>query len=129
MTDINITPLIDVMLVLLIIFMVVTPATSRGLDVGLPETAQTPPVHPVPPTVTLAITASGMSLNGLPAPSLDELSLRLHERMGSRADRTLFVRVDDDVPYRVLVDALDVANGAGIERIGIIPPVDARSTR
>src|SRR5262249_4705703 len=103
-----------------------TPAASRGLDVGLPEKAPPVTLVPPPPTLTLRITASGMSLDGAPMPSLNELSLRLRERMAARGDRTLFVRADDDGAYRLGVDGVDAANGAGVERIGIIPPADAR---
>jgi len=120
--QINVTPLVDVLLVLLILFMVVTPITTRSLDSALPVPAPPVPEASTPPprALVLEVDEAGLALNRQSLASLADLESRLRDILAIRADKTLFVRASGRVVYGSVVEALDTARAAGVTRIGLL---------
>lgn len=114
--EINITPLIDVLLVLLIIFMLVAPVTPRALDAGLPKPEAGPPM----PVLVLSADAQLLLVNTDPVDGLGRLETVTRELLAARADKTVFVRARG-VDYGRVVEVMDAARAAGAERIGLMP--------
>ncbi len=121
MTDINVTPMIDVLLVLLIVFMVAVPIMQRSLEVLLPRPApEVIPDPPPPPTAVLAVYPDRFALGAEHYVSLADLERGLAAVYALRQDRTLVVRAEGPVAYGRVISAMDAARGAGVSHIGLV---------
>jgi biopolymer transport protein TolR len=119
-SDINITPMIDVLLVLLVIFMVITPLESTGLQTNIPQSATANTPTQPDEALILAMDASGSLRINKEELSLTALTSRLQEIFRTRADRTLFVQADDELLFDDVARLVDIAVGAGATRVGLL---------
>ncbi len=128
-SDINVTPLIDVVLVLLIIFMVLTPLAEKQKYTRVPEyqpEAQPVPPDSVPPDQTvLTALPNGMVLLNREMLTLEQAAAKLEPNYDGRPSKVLFFNADDKTPYGKAMAALDMAHGAGVNTIGLMtdPPI------
>jgi len=123
MADPNIVPLIDVLLVLIIIFMVITPTTPKGLEALVPQPAP-PNAHEDPAllakTIVVQVTAGNKVMINQDATTWDALGPRLEDIFKQRAEKVAFVKGDDAVEFAEVARAIDIMRGSGIEKVGLI---------
>jgi biopolymer transport protein ExbD len=120
----NVTPMIDVLLVLLIIFMIIVPMSRKAVDVQLPDPTPQPNAQPDPEQIVLEVAADGsMLINKQPIPS-GGLDAKIRQVYDKRPTKILFVKGDPKAKYQTIIHAMDVARGAGVVVIGV-PPKDA----
>jgi biopolymer transport protein ExbD len=121
-SEINMTPMIDVLLVLIIIFMVITPLTPKGLEALVP---QPPPPNQKPNlsdqrTVVIVVDKDhNYAINNEPT-SEDKMGTRLEEIFKTRAERVVFVKGDNSLDFMWVAKAIDIAHGAGIDKVGLM---------
>jgi biopolymer transport protein TolR len=118
----NVVPLIDVLLVLIIIFMVITPRTPTGLKTLVPQPA--PPnekqTQPDSRTIVVQVLANGQVKINQDDVTWNDLGTRLFDIFKERADRIAFVKGDDNVEFSQVAHAIDIMRGAGIDHVGLI---------
>ena len=120
-SDINVTPFIDVLLVLLVIFMITQSLLRKVLDIQVPVEADARTVDESL-NIVLEIMADGsLAINTQPV-TQEGLSAKLHEIFDVRADKLLFIRADNNRRFSEVIQAIDVARGAGVKVFGLAPP-------
>jgi len=121
-SDINVTPMADVMLVLLIIFMVVTPMLGKGTTVELVGTHNPTdmPAADHDDAVLIAVTRDGKFYLGQDRMSIEELGAKVNDMLGPRLDKTVFVRSDARAKYGDVVQVVDTIRDAGVDKVGLL---------
>jgi biopolymer transport protein TolR len=119
-SDINVTPLVDVMLVLLIIMMIIAPMLQKGVDVKLPTASNTQDKPETQDQTVVAVTADGrMHLNGIPQADTD-LPQRIQDTLETKKEKVVYLKADQDASYGRVMAAFDALRKAQVENIGLI---------
>jgi biopolymer transport protein TolR len=119
MSQINVTPLVDVMLVLLVIFMVTAPMMQQGVQVNLPK-AEAKALSPKEDTLVVSVEKSGRTtINGAEIKA-DQLKEKLNTMLAGREKREVYLKADSSVPYGDVVQVMAQIKGAGVERLGMV---------
>ncbi|HEY1895809.1 MAG TPA: biopolymer transporter ExbD [Terracidiphilus sp.] len=127
-SDINMTPMIDILLVLLIIFMVIVPVTPKGLDALVPQPPKDPQKQPPQNDRTIVVQVIN-NAGHAPTYKINETEVNKSELLGkltdiyaNRAERIMFVRGDDDVNFAYVAEVIDIAKSANVDHIGLMTP-------
>jgi len=125
-SEINVTPLIDVLLVLLIIFMITQPLSRKAFDVQVPPEQQTKQKQQQSSQIVLELKADGAyAINGQPY-SVNQLDQAFHQIYDPRPAKLLFIKAAPNRKYLDVMQAMDIAHGAGVQVIGFTPPEPAK---
>jgi biopolymer transport protein TolR len=127
MAEINVTPLVDVVLVLLIIFMVTAPMLQMGIDVNLPR-VKSKSIDVTEEKLVLTINGGKEIFINKNKTSIAELGAKLESIFANRIDREVFMRADKNVPYGFVVEVMSAVRKAGVDKLGMItePPEESR---
>jgi biopolymer transport protein TolR len=131
MADINVTPLVDVMLVLLIIFMIAAPMLHQGIEVALPKAEATNlPIKMEDPLIVSVNRTGDLFVRETPV-EIEGLVEQLKQQIASRGDDTVFLKGDREVPYGRVIEVLDILHRGGIVHVGMVTdrPEKGRSAR
>jgi biopolymer transport protein ExbD len=128
MSEINVTPMIDVLLVLLIIFMVIVPVTPKGLDALVPQPPKNPQKQEQPNDRTIVVQVLHVP-GGPPQYKINETPVNHNDLLGklteiyaNRAERVLFIKGDDDLNFAYVADVIDIGRAANVDHIGLMTP-------
>jgi biopolymer transport protein ExbD/biopolymer transport protein TolR len=119
MNEINVTPLVDVMLVLLIVFMVAAPMMTAGVPVDLPKT-QAKPLNDQKPPLAVSVNAAGQYFVGTEEVPPEQLLSTLQNHAENELDRRIHVRADKDLPYRAVLEVMGQISSAGFTKVALV---------
>ena len=129
MADINVTPMVDVMLVMLIIFMVITPMLSKGVSVDMAKTANPIAMQAADKddAVLVAVTRNGDTFLGTTRTPPDQLPAKVKDLLTNKLDKTVFLKCDSRSRYERVVEVIDNLRASGVDNIGLLTELDAKS--
>ncbi len=127
-SDINVTPMVDVMLVMLIIFMVITPMLSKGVSVDMVKTRNPISMQAADKSdaVLVAVTRDGKSFLGTTQIPADQLPAKVKDLLTNRLDKMVFIRADSRARYEKVVDVIDNLRAAGVDQLGLLTEEDKK---